>query len=376
MNLKSLTATLLLLCFSIPPALAASIGDKQPQKSNGSLSNDQKFDHSRHQVEAIVLFDEIYDIDLSGGHYKVSVELMSTWRGDTKVFLKKFGDEIIHGPKLDKFLQNIWHPEFFIANAENPRTTHYKTLDIVGDKYELFERFEVDLSIDAIMPRYPFGELDLYMEVAAFSGNVDKMQWVPEKLLIGHEDAHHIVVKGSWALSHTNLEEQSRSSLNHGGKEKFSYLISHVNVKHNASTAIQIVIFPLAAIIMLTLLFNHFFNSNVINSGNPKTLNDFADLKVGGQLTLFLTIPALKFALADHMPTTHYLNLADGLFMLATILVAFNLLISILTHQQSVDGFTERSHSIEKASKILSPLVAIVLFVVVLYLTPLQLKVY
>ena len=241
---------------------------------------------------------------------------------------------------------------------------------MVGKTFELFERFEVDLSIDALMPLYPFGELDLFMEIAAFSGNEKKMRWVPKKVLIGHEDAHHIVVKGSWTLASTNLEEQVRSSLNHGGKEKFSYLISHINVKHNSSTALQIVIFPLAAVIILTLLFNHSLNSTISTVGGQRALNEFSDLKVGGQLTLFLTVPALKFALADYMPSTHYLNLADGLFMLATLLVAFNLLVSILTHQLSVDGRVEASHFIEKSSKIVSPVVTILLFALVLYLTP------
>ena len=50
------------------------------------------------------------------------------------------------------------------------RTIKRLTMD---GKFELFERFEADLSIDAVMPRYP-GNLDLYMEIAAFSGNIKK----------------------------------------------------------------------------------------------------------------------------------------------------------------------------------------------------------
>ena len=93
-----------------------------------------------HLVESIVLFDEIYDINISEGHYRVSAELMMTWEADTTQFLSEFGDKIIHGEKLELFLNKNWHPEFIIANAENPRTTHYKTLDVIDRKYELFER--------------------------------------------------------------------------------------------------------------------------------------------------------------------------------------------------------------------------------------------
>ena len=89
--------------------------------------------------------------------------------------MNKFGDEIIHGKKLDDYLETIWYPEFFVSNAENPRTLHYKTLDVYKGKFELFERFDVDLSIDAEMPRYPFGDLDLFLDIASFSGNKDKL---------------------------------------------------------------------------------------------------------------------------------------------------------------------------------------------------------
>lgn len=119
---------------------------------------------------------------------------MTAWKGHANKFLNKFGDKIIHGKHLDTFLEDTWSPEFFIANAENPRMTHYKTLNVIDSKFELFERFEADLSIDAVMPRYPFGDLDLFMELAAFSGNQDFMRWKPNKIYIGHEDAHHVVV--------------------------------------------------------------------------------------------------------------------------------------------------------------------------------------
>ena len=81
-----------------------------------------------HFVESIVLFDEIYDIDISEGHYRVSAELMMTWEADTNQFLSEFGDKIIHGEKLELFLNEIWHPEFIIANAENPRIRTIKHL--------------------------------------------------------------------------------------------------------------------------------------------------------------------------------------------------------------------------------------------------------
>ena len=42
------------------------------------------------------------------------------------------------------------------------------------------------------MKGYPFGTLDLFMDIAAYSGNVSKMKFKPKEILIGHHDAHHM----------------------------------------------------------------------------------------------------------------------------------------------------------------------------------------
>ena len=250
-----------------------------------------------------------------------------------------------------------------------PRVSHYRTLSAQNGEFELFERFDVDLSIDAEMRSYPFGNLDLFIELAAFSGNATKMQWVAEEIFIGHDDALHQVVKGNWAVSSTNLEATNRKSLNHGGKEKFSYLISHVNVVHNSSTAIQKVLFPLFSIIVLSLIFNQFLNANAIALRSEELKSRRFSDSMGGQLTLFLTIPALKFALEADMPATHYLNLADGLFILATLIVSFNLTVSVLTHSWAFGGFTERAIKVEHFSKYFSPLFSFAALGIVLVLT-------
>ena len=324
---------------------------------------------AEHDVRATMLFNEIYDIDVAEGHYKASVEIIMTWAGTERDYLSAIGNDVVHGKALEEALEAIWHPEFIVANAEMPRVTHYKTLSVQNGKFELFERFDVDLSVDAEMRRYPFGNLDLFLELAAFSGNINKMRWLPSEILIGHDDARHQVVKGNWEVSSTKLEATTRKSLNHGGREKFSYLVSHVNVAHNSSTAIQKVLFPLSSIIILSLIFNQFLNTNATAMRGEPEASPLLEVSVGGQLTLFLTIPALKFALEADMPATHYLNLSDGLFILATIIVSFNLAISVLSHSWAFEGFGERAVKFEKFSKYFSPLLGIAALGVILFLT-------
>ena len=53
-------------------------------------------------------------------------------------------------------------------------------------------------------------------------------------------------------------------------------------------------------------------------------------MRVGGQLTLLLTIFALKFTLGDQVPHTHYLNLVDLLFIIGTGVVLLNFFVSVV----------------------------------------------
>ena len=314
--------------------------------------------NTEHLVHTKILYDEIYDIDISEGHYRASIEVLLAWEDPkTEDFLAKFGDEIIHGEKLDEYLHEIWYPEFFVSNAETPRTVHYKTLDVLDGKFELFERFDAELSIDAEMPKYPFGNLDLFLDIASFSGNKQKMVFYPESIEIGHHDAHHKVLKGNWEVEKTILEEEGRTSLNHGGHEKFSYLIAHVNVTHGFIDALQKILFPIFSVVFLSLLINHVFTWNI----------DMYNWRIGAQLTLFLTIPALKFSLAGELPTTHYLNFTDALFIWATFVVTFNLIIGIISKYSISSEGNKSGLSLETFAKISSPLTAILVIGLLLY---------
>ena len=341
---------LFLITFSL--SFAESKADHSSEKVETSDIN------TDHLVFTKILYDEIYDIDISEGHYRASVEVLLAWEDKkTTEFLAKFGDEIIHGEELDEYLHEIWYPEFFVSNAETPRTVHYKTLDVLDGKFELFERFDAELSIDAEMPKYPFGNLDLFLDIASFSGNKQKMVFYPESIEIGHHDAHHKVVKGNWEVEKTILEEEGRTSLNHGGHEKFSYIIAHVNVKHGFLDALQKILFPIFSIVFLSLLMNHFYPS-----GNY----DIYNWRIGGQLTLFLTIPALKFSLAGELPTTHYLNFTDALFIWATVVVTYNMMIGIISHYKMANEGANTGRSIERFARISSPLVAALVIAVLL----------
>jgi len=107
MNFKFFLSIFLTLLFSgTNPSFSkdSSHSNSQPKLEKSEIKTE-------HLVETKILYDEIYGIDISEGHYKVSVEVLMIWDDDkTSDFISKFGDEIIHGPKLDKYLETIWYP--------------------------------------------------------------------------------------------------------------------------------------------------------------------------------------------------------------------------------------------------------------------------
>ena len=100
---------MLIFClFVLNSAISASKNDNKKKLDKSEIKTE-------HLVSAKILYDEIYDINISEGHYRASVELLLIWEDPkTEEFLNKFGDEIIHGKKLDDYLETIWYPEFFV----------------------------------------------------------------------------------------------------------------------------------------------------------------------------------------------------------------------------------------------------------------------
>lgn len=160
-----------------------------------------------------------------------------------------------------------------------------------------------------------------------------------------------------------------RSSLIHGGKEKFLYLVSYGNIAHNALTALQKVILPLSSIILLSFIINHLVSVTFRSGGQIRELISDYGINVGVQMTLFLVIPVLKFSLAAEMPATHYLNLTDGLFILATLVVAVNLMIGVVSLNLAVNGHVQKSWRLENYAKVISPIFIIFGLIWLVYLT-------
>ena len=105
-----------------------------------------------------------------------------------------------------------------------------------------------------------------------------------------------------------------------------------------------------------------FFITHFYPSGNY----DIFNWRVGGQLTLFLIVPALKFSLAGELPTTHYLNFTDALFIWATLVVTFNMIVGIVSHYKITEEGINSNRRLERFYRAISPIFAIAVLAVIL----------
>ena len=78
-------------------------------------------------------------------------------------------------------------------------------------------------------------------------------------------------------------------------------------------------------------------------------------------------MPALKFSLGEALPSTHYLNFTDGLFIWATFVVTFNLMIGIISHYKMAEEGGNTNRGLEKIARTASPLFALGAFAVLYF---------
>ena len=327
-------------------------------KSSGTM----KSSHDQKQVEVMLLMDKIYDINLSTSTYNVEAEIILSWN-DPKladIVKRDYGETTITKDKLKDFFNKNWHPEFVVSNELSPRTTDFQTLKVYDDgTLEIFEKFITKIAIDADIHEYPFGTLDLVLDISAFTHEAHEMHLEPVYFELGHGYKNEEVIKGPWTLSKKYFEVKDDHRLS-THEAIFSHNKFHFVLKHDFIDSLQKIILPIGAVI----LFSSFINFFASLKFGPN-----ADWRIGGQLTLILTIFALKFSIADQIPVTHYLNFIDELFLIAIIVVGLNLLSGVFInnmYQQKPDG---AAATVEVTIRILQPIITFALLGWAIYST-------
>jgi hypothetical protein len=297
-------------------------------------------------VTVDLIVDEVSDISISNGQFRAVAEMLLSWAGNNVELVGASESRTVMGDAIDNYLVENFDPAIFIANAEGPREVMVRSLTLFPDgRVELFEKFAVMLTFETAIPSYPFGDLDLHLELQSANHPLPGLAFEPRHFKFGHEEIAHTVVKGNWYLNGNSSEVDNVKSLSHGGNSHFSVAIYHIKVAHDFVDVAQKILIPLLSILILSMFINRFSVIYETEDGG-----DNANWRVGGQMTLLLTLFALKFALGDDIPATHYLTMIDALFVAVGIMVVFALLWGIYVIHVFQSGRIELGTKLEHKS--------------------------
>ena len=313
-------------------------------------------------VEVMLLIDRIYNVDLSNSTYRVEAEIILDWQDPALVerLKKQYQETTFTGSKLDKILYDTWHPKFIISNETMPRITDFQTLKIFDDgTVEVFEKFVAKIAFDADIHEYPFGDLDLTLDISAFTHEVHEMVFKPTSFEFGHGQEEEQVVKGPWLLKDKYVVESQDHRLS-SHTSVFSHNKFHFILQHNYMDPAQKMLLPLAVVLVFSTVLNYFLTLKF----SPN-----ADWRIGGQITLFLTILAVRFSLSGQIPITHYLKFVDELFLITTLVIGLNLIMSIVIQKLYVENPNGCASSVESIYKFSQPLILVALLCWSIYST-------
>jgi len=315
------------------------------------LINGPVFANEAEQTDAFpvtvdLIMDEVSDISISRGQFRAVAEMLLSWTGNNVGLVGAPESRTLMGDAIDSYLAENFDPAIFVANAEGPREVMARSLTLFPDgRAELFEKFAVKLTFETAIPSYPFGDLDLHLELQSANHPLPGLAFEPRHFKFGHEEIAHEVVKGNWYLEGNRSEVDSVKSLSHGGKSHFSVAVFHIKVAHDFVDVAQKILIPLLSILLLSMFINRFSVIYETEDGG-----DNANWRIGGQLTLLLTLFALNFSLGDDIPATHYLTMIDALFVAVGIMVVFALVWGIYVIHVFQTGRVELGTKLEQKS--------------------------
>jgi hypothetical protein len=338
------------ILFSLPTIAA----DKNI-KSESIGHNPKKHKANSNQainVKIYAIMDRIYDISISDRSYKAEAEVLLKWRpsADDQNTISALKERHYSGQHAQDILDKIWHPEFLIKSELSRREVLFKTVTINSDgSIELFEKLHAYLPINSEMTSYPFGTLELSLDIVAYKDDFTTMVFDPIDFSIGHGHDSNNVIVGNWS----KLEKKMNLTLDNrlsSQDDKYSKIQYQIILKHDFLDSMQKIFIPILGVLFISLMLNLF---------SSMRFKENIDMRVMGQISLLLTTFALKFTLTDEIPSTHYLTLIDYLFIITTIIVIFNLLISVIISEYYLTEVSVRIRKIEKTIDYSAPLITL-----------------
>ena len=286
-------------------------------------------------VRSSFVVTEVSDLSINESTFYAKAELSLIWRPTDKTSVSLISDNTTKY-SLDKLKSEgivFWIPDFFIANSVLPREQMTQSLTVYPDgTFELLERFGVTAKFNEPMSSYPFGEHKIELVLIPTNDSVERFRFIPKSFQVGKDNQTNVIT-GNWSLVRNYSSIQYYPILKYDGVEYRSKLKLTLLLHHDFFVILQAAIGPILLITLLSLYINRYCIIQETESGG-----DNGNWRIGGQLTLLLTVFALKFSLGDQMPQVDYLTVLDAMFIISEIVIALCLCVGIFVIYQIQTG--------------------------------------
>lgn len=356
---------LVLLVFITEP-ISASLA--QPIKAAAQL-NESPNPSRPTRVDVNFFIDDISDIDLNAGNYKITGQMIQEWKDPRLAFTPdpKFPNRTqdFNAEAAKELLKKIWEPVFEISNEDGERKTGVFSINIWPDgRIRTYEKFDSIASFNGDLHMYPYGAVNLDLVVTGFLQNRNEMIYRLRRFEFQKRNKPNEFIHGYWKFVKMNAQERA---VNRSDDRSINYSQIHFQVKleHESFQSGTLLIFiPLLAV---------FLTSSALLWIDPGVTASYSSPRLGGTVTLILTTIALKFSLSKQLPSVEYLTLADLLVMVTIGMLVVSLLSSCFYIWLYAEKSRELATRFNKAARIIYPILFVsvtAVFVVVHNLLP------
>ena len=237
-----------------------------------------------------------------------------------------------------KELEQIWWPAITFANELSPRQVENQEIVITNDgTVEYREKFEVLLSTNFQMKRFPFDYQILIAEIESFAWNSNILQFHIEDDLV--EFSHDFEIPEHNLISvretlHTYKEPRDRYP--------FSELLVEIEVRRNPTYYITKIILPLTLIVCISWAV--FWMD----------ANELAD-RMAISFTGVLTSVAYQFVVADTLPKHIYNTFLDNFVTITFLLMVMTVVVNISVHQLCLTNRPNEALWIDRVCRVMFP---------------------
>lgn len=308
------------------------------------------------QVDVSFFIDDLSDIDLSAGIYKITGQMVLEWHDARLAFTPdpKHPDRPrdLDAEDAKELLKKIWQPVFEISNESGERKTGVFSVNIWPDgRIRYYEKFDSLPEFHGDLHLYPYGKVNLDLVMTGFLQDRSELIYRLKRFEFQDPDKPDEFIHGHWSFVSMNAQEKPAKRSDDRSID-YSQIHFQVKLEHDSVQS--------GALTIFIPLFVIFLASCALLWLDPGKVASYSSPRLGGTLTLILTTIALKFSLSKQIPTLHYLTMTD-LVMIVTISM---LVVSLICSATYIWLFTEKSQAFavkfNRAVRVFYPLVFLV----------------